>query len=397
MGLLVVVLLPDNLVLLVSDLILGQSLLFVVPVLLGDLHSLDDPVDFFLGLFIDLLLLEVQVLIDHPGHGLYVWESLLVVLFHDVGRLLDVLPALHLLVQAEVSQHRGWAPRDTGGAMDEHFVVLVLQDILDNLGTLEELAVVVLAGVINVAVLDDVDAILLIEVEHVVVGNLPLLLLDSGHQVDDSGDSILSQDSHVLLVLRIRADGDPSVRYWGNSEVSQEVTVALFNDTVDEEHLGGHPLVVGLGISEESIVFVWILDVEHSHGVSFDLITASRSSYHLVMVVEVGLIGGVDALLGRELADPLGGLIGSYILSILLIEPVVWSLGSLHLDWAQFDKVSLVCGNEEDGVIILIGVGIWRMENSESNFHLLPSVVQLNELLKAAVHVLSSLTEVDTF
>lgn len=63
---------------------------------------------------------------------------------------------------------------------------------MDDLSTLEKLGIVVVRGVVNVTVLNDVDAILSVEVEHVVVGDLSFIFLNSGHQVDDSGDSILS-------------------------------------------------------------------------------------------------------------------------------------------------------------------------------------------------------------
>lgn len=85
MSLLVVVFFSDNLMLLVSDLILGQSLFFIVSVLLSQLHPLDDSVYFLLSLLIDLLLLEVQIIVDHPSHRLDIWESLLVVLFHQIS------------------------------------------------------------------------------------------------------------------------------------------------------------------------------------------------------------------------------------------------------------------------------------------------------------------------
>jgi len=84
MSLLIVILLPYNLVLFVGYLVLSKSFFFVVSVLLGHLHSLDDSIDLLLGLLIDLFLLEVQVLVDHSGHSLDIWESFLVVLLEEI-------------------------------------------------------------------------------------------------------------------------------------------------------------------------------------------------------------------------------------------------------------------------------------------------------------------------
>ena len=109
MGLLVVVLFPNNLVLLVSDLVLRESLLLVVSVPSSLLHPEDNPVNLLLSLLVNLSLLELQVLVDHSGHSFDVWESLLVVLLQHVSRLLDVLPAFHLLVDAKVGEDCGRA------------------------------------------------------------------------------------------------------------------------------------------------------------------------------------------------------------------------------------------------------------------------------------------------
>ena len=128
---------------------------------------------------------------------------------------------------------------------------------------------------------------------------------------------------------------------------------------------------------------------------SLHLIASSSSSSKLVVVVEISLIGSVDSLLWRQLVDPLSGLIRRNVLSILLIKPVISPARSLHLDWAQLGKIPLVSGNEEDSIVVLVGERVWRMEYGEPDLGLLPSVVQLNKLLKAAVHVLPSLSEVD--
>lgn len=395
MGLLVVVLLSNNLVLLVSDLVLCQSLLFVVSMPLCLLHPQNNSVNFFLSFLVNLSLLELQVLVDHSGHSFDVWESLLVVLLQHISRLLDVLPTLHFLVDAKVGQDGRRASRYTRRAMYKHFVVFVFQDVLDNLSAPEELVVVVGVGVIDVAVLDDVDTVLLVEVHHTVVGDFSFFLFNSGHQVHDGGDSVLSQDGHIFLILWVGADRNSSVRDLGDSEVSQEVSITLFNNSIDEESLRGHSLVARLSVTKEAVVLVWIFDIEHSHGVSLNLVGTSSSSSELVVVVEISLIGRVDSFRRRQLIDPLCCLIRGHVLSILVIKPVNRLARSLHLDWAQLCKIPLVSGNEENGIIVLIGVRIWRVENGEPDLSLLPSVVELNELLKAAVHVLPSLSEID--
>jgi len=279
--------------------------------------------------------------------------------------------------------------------MYKHFVVFVFQDVLDNLSAPEELVVVVGVGVIDVAVLDDVDTVLLVEVHHTVVCDFSFFLFNSGHQVHDGGDSVLSQDGHIFLILWVGADRNSSVRDLGDSEVSQEVSITLFNNSIDEESLRGHSLVARLSVTKEAVVLVWIFDIEHSHGVSLNLVGTSSSSSELVVVVEISLIGRVDSFLRRQLIDPLCCLIRGHVLSILVIKPVNRLARSLHLDWAQLCKIPLVSGDEENGIIVLIGVRIWRVENGEPDLSLLPSVVELNELLKAAVHVLPSLSEID--
>jgi hypothetical protein len=77
--------------------------------------------------------------------------------------------------------------------VDKNFIVLVLKNALDHLGSFEKLIVILLGiGIINVAVLDDVDTVLLVQVHHIVISDFSLIFLNSGHQVDNCGDSVLS-------------------------------------------------------------------------------------------------------------------------------------------------------------------------------------------------------------
>ena len=127
--------------------------------------------------------------------------------------------------------------------MHKHFVVFVFQDVLDHLSTPEKLVVVVGIGVVDMAVLDDVNTVLLVEVHHAVVVDFSFVLFNSSHQVHNGGDSVLSQEGDIFLILWVSTDGNSSVGDLGDSEVSQEVSVTLLNNSIDEESLRGHSLV----------------------------------------------------------------------------------------------------------------------------------------------------------
>ena len=61
------------------------------------------------------------------------------ILMNELFSLKNILPGVHSLVDAEVSENGGWTSGDAAACVDVHFKTLVVDHVVDVLGCLEVL------------------------------------------------------------------------------------------------------------------------------------------------------------------------------------------------------------------------------------------------------------------
>ena len=96
-------LLPLKHEILMSLLVFLKPLFLLQQTLLVNFTPQNNLSNFFLRVRVKLVILKFLVVRNNILHQLLIWQGLGVVMLNNLGRLLNVLPALHFLVKTDVS------------------------------------------------------------------------------------------------------------------------------------------------------------------------------------------------------------------------------------------------------------------------------------------------------
>jgi len=84
-----------------------------------------------------LLILEILVIVDDFLHDFNVWTNSGILLYQSLLHISDILPILDLLEKTQISLDDGGRSCDAALAVDKHFLMLVIDHVVEILGSLE--------------------------------------------------------------------------------------------------------------------------------------------------------------------------------------------------------------------------------------------------------------------
>ena len=233
------ILLSDQSILMVLNLHILELLKIGSSVVLVFLLPHISDLESFFSFSVELSSPELKVVVDNGLDKSVVLLTVLDLTRNELRGFGQTFPFVDSLEESEVGVHDSWCGTVTRLTLDEDTAVLVVDQVIESLGSLEDTLVVLLAVHVNWAVSDVLNTFsskftLLMSPVDASVSHLLV-----SHQVKHGSDLVRVQMVHIMNVSEIWSNPKILVLNLGNIEAWDVVSVTLLNMSINDINVAG--------------------------------------------------------------------------------------------------------------------------------------------------------------
>jgi len=222
--------------------------------------------------------------------------------------------------------------------------------------------------------------------------NTTLLHLPISQQVQHRFKPILLNQRCILTISWIRSNTHISLRQLGKVESLQEISIASFSYTINDEHLLGVPLLVVVRVLP--IVVRWVDEADCSGEFSFGEAAGDATTTFVdgVVVVEAEMVVDYRLFL---LFERDGGFEWHDALAVFAMEPVLLDNRPRHYHWLiTLTPVTKFISTTRD-INLILETFNWCIYR-EINLKAFPNVIKLNNfVLSICFNAILDTTSID--
>ena len=218
--------------------------------------------------------------------------------------------------------------------------------------------------------------------------NTSFLHLPIGQQVQHRFKPILLNQRCIVTICWIRSNTYISLRQISKVESLQEISIASFSGTIDDEHLLGVPLLVVVRVLP--IVVRWVDEADCSGEFSFGEAAGDATTTFVdgVVVVEAEMVVDYRLFL---LFERDGGFEWHDALAVFAMEPVLLDNRPRHYHWLiTLTPVTKFISTTSD-INLIPKIFNWSIYR-EINFKAFPNIIELNNFV---LYILDTTSTID--
>jgi hypothetical protein len=235
----------------------------------------------------------------------------------------QTFPFINTLEKRKICKHDGWRSSETCLTLNIDIAVLVEDQVVQSLCSLEKSLVVLLVVQVNWAMDDVLNSITSQFTKLSLPIDASLIHLVLSQQVKNSSDSFSSEGLHIIWVFNVWSNPYLGVCDLGHLEVRKIVTVALRETSIDNIAISS--VILTYVISILSSVSGWIDNSHLSHLGSLSELSATAAKGVAVGEMNVFIDDGLTIV-----SQSNRSLIWSHWLAIFLVHPGLAGWNSSH-------------------------------------------------------------------